>query len=253
MWLCHFPASPRGTVGFGRPWGAQNRAPKRRLHVSAELASGCTGERAPSSASGLRPAGEITGRRSRRAGLGAADFAAHRGEVKAQLPGDRPATELGCQQGLDRHAIRWCDVRVVRLHSTDTLQGVRCRTSNLSRPDACRRTPSVAPAGRACRVRSGRLCNSNGKSRCGPCLAARWAVDRARRAGAIGLETSRIDFLRSGFLGTGGSHRRAVGRIAGGSTKRQKSRLFLGVSVIRKGGNSASGRCGLAPKICGAR
>ena len=114
--------------------GGQNRSPKRRLHVRTELASGPTGGRGSSNASGLCPTGAIACRRRSRAGLGAIDFAAHRRVMKVQLPGDRPATELGRQQGLDRHAIRWCDVRVVRLHSTDTLQGERCRTTDLNRP-----------------------------------------------------------------------------------------------------------------------
>ena len=122
---------------LGRPAASQtvqNRSSKRRLHVATELASGPTGGRASSNASGLCPTGAVACRRRRRAGLGAIDFAAHRGVMKVQLPGDRAATELGCQQGLNRHAIRRGDVRVVRLHLTDTLQGERCRTSNLSRP-----------------------------------------------------------------------------------------------------------------------
>ena len=29
MWLCHFAGSPRGTAGFGRPWGAHEEPPGR--------------------------------------------------------------------------------------------------------------------------------------------------------------------------------------------------------------------------------
>ena len=38
-------------------------------------------------------------------GLAAADFAAYRRGVKAQLPGNFPATELRLQQSLDRHEV----------------------------------------------------------------------------------------------------------------------------------------------------
>lgn len=56
------------------------------------------------------------------------------GATEVQLAGNGRAAELGLQQGLDRHSVSRCDVRVVGSHLGGTLQVAPCRTSNLSPP-----------------------------------------------------------------------------------------------------------------------
>ena len=122
---------------LGRPaaaQAAQDGAPKRRVDVCAELAPARAGGRAPSAGTRLRAPGAIARSRHRRTGLGAIDFTRYGRMVELESPGDFSATQLGLKQGLNRQAISLRDLRVVRLHLADTLQGGGRRTSKLSRP-----------------------------------------------------------------------------------------------------------------------
>ena len=64
-------------------------------------------------------------------------------------------------------------------------------------------------------------CISAGGAENGPCWVARWAIDGALQAGAIGPNGSRNDFLHAFFLSTGKFASPSSSTNCGGSTRRR--------------------------------
>ena len=115
----------------------QNCTPKRRLQVGTKFAPGGTSGHSSAFDVFVGKGGTIkTGGRYR------ADFApiqllADGAATEIKPSGDFRGTGLGLQKRLNRDSVSLRDVRVVCSHRDDTLQGMRCRTSNLSQPSDC--------------------------------------------------------------------------------------------------------------------
>lgn len=122
---------------LGQPMAAQTVklvAPQRGLNVRAEPSP----RRATGDSSRLRPClgyAWLVDRGARNGHyLVATDLKADGRSANAKLKGKRWAVELGQTKGLDRYQIGLCDVCIASVHLGGTIQGIYCRTSNLSEP-----------------------------------------------------------------------------------------------------------------------